>query len=238
MTLLSVRNLSVYYGKARALHDVSIEVEEGESVAIIGPNGAGKTTLFRAITGLVRPASGDIYFEGHRLAVVPPYEMVRLGIAHAPERRRLAPQMTVRENLELGAYHRRDAAGIKRDLARVFEMFPRLEERIGQQAGTLSGGEQQMLTVARALMAAPRFLLLDEPSVGLAPLLKKLIFDSVAQIQEAGVTVLLAEQDASLALPAVTRAYVLESGRVAMHGPSETIRSDDYVRQTYLGVGA
>lgn len=237
MTLLSVSNLTVYYGKARALHDVSIEVEEGESVAVIGPNGAGKTTLFRAITGLLRPASGNVYFEGHRLGVVPPYEMVRLGIAHAPERRRLAPQMTVMENLELGAYHRRDKAGIKRDLERVFDMFPRLKERVGQEAGTLSGGEQQMLTVSRALMAAPRFLLLDEPSVGLAPLLKRLIFDSVAQIQESGVTVLLAEQDASLALPAVTRAYVLEGGRVALHGPSEDIRKDDYVRQTYLGVG-
>lgn len=236
MSLLRVQSLTVLYGKAQAVRDVTLYVDAGESVAIIGPNGAGKTTLLRAISGLVRPARGEIWFENVRLDQTPPYEIVRLGIAHAPEHRRLAPQMTVLENLELGAYHRRDRDGIRRDMERVFELFPRLRERLGQHAGTLSGGEQQMLTIARALMARPRLLLLDEPSLGLAPLVKKLIFNTLRQIQQDGITVLLAEQDASLALPAVSRAYVLESGQVVMEGLSHTLEQNDYVRQTYLGL--
>jgi len=236
VSFLRVNALSVAYGKAYALRGVSLHVEEGESVAIIGPNGAGKTTLLRAISGLVRPADGDIWFDNVRLDRLPPHEIVRLGIAHAPEHRRLAPQMTVLENLELGAYHRRDRKAIRQDMEHIFELFPRLRERLGQHAGTLSGGEQQMLTIARALMARPRLLLLDEPSLGLAPLVKKSIFDALARIQQDGVTVLLAEQDASLALPAVSRAYVLESGRMVMEGPSQMLRQNDYVRQTYLGL--
>ncbi|RME47400.1 MAG: ABC transporter ATP-binding protein [Chloroflexi bacterium] len=236
MTLLRVESLTVHYGKAQVLTDVNIEVRAGESVAIIGPNGAGKTTLFRAISGLVRPTRGTIYFKNEPISHLPPYEIVGLGLIHAPERRRLAPRMTVLENLMVGAYRRSDRNGIRHDLERVYAMFPILEKRAEQLAGTLSGGEQQMLTVARALMASPEFLLMDEPSLGLAPLIKEQIFQSIAEIQREGVTVLVAEQDASLALPAVSRAYVLESGHVALHGPSENLMANDYVRQTYLGL--
>ncbi len=236
MTLLRVESLTVHYGKAQVLTDVNIEVRAGESVAIIGPNGAGKTTLFRAISGLVRPTRGTIYFKNEPISHLPPYEIVGLGLIHAPERRRLAPRMTVLENLMVGAYRRSDRNGIRRDLERLYVMFPILEKRAQQLAGTLSGGEQQMLTVARALMASPEFLLMDEPSLGLAPLIKEQIFQSIAEIQREGVTVLVAEQDASLALPAVSRAYVLESGHVALHGPSENLMANDYVRQTYLGL--
>ena len=236
MTLLRVENLTVHYGKAQVLTDVSVEVQAGESVAIIGPNGAGKTTLFRAISGLVRPTRGTIYFKGEPINHLPPYEIVGLGLIHAPERRRLAPRMTVLENLMVGAYRRGDRNGVRRDLERVYAMFPILKQRSRQLAGTLSGGEQQMLTVARALMAAPEFLLMDEPSLGLAPLIKEQIFSSIAEIQREGVTVLVAEQDASLALPAASRAYVLESGQVALHGPTESLMTNDYVRQTYLGL--
>jgi branched-chain amino acid transport system ATP-binding protein len=237
MTLLRVQDLTVHYGKAQVLTDVSIEVQAGESVAIIGPNGAGKTTLFRAISGLVRPTRGTIYFKNEPIDHLPPYEIVGLGLIHAPERRRLAPRMTVLENLMVGAYRRGgDRNGVRHDLERVYAMFPILEKRSRQLAGTLSGGEQQMLTVARSLMASPEFLLMDEPSLGLAPLIKEQIFSSLAEIQREGVTVLVAEQDASLALPAASRAYVLESGQVALQGPSESLMANDYVRRTYLGL--
>ncbi len=235
--MLQVRELTVHYGKALAVERVSLDVREGEFVAVIGPNGAGKTTLFKTVSSLIKPTSGEIYFEGRRIDTLPPHEVARLGIAHCPERRRLGYRMTVMENLELGAYLRNDREGIAEDLKYVFELFPVLKERKNQKAGTLSGGEQQMLAIGRALMANPRLLMMDEPSVGLAPLMKDRIFEAIEEIKrERKVTILISEQDASLVLPISDRAYVMETGRIKMEGKGKELMENEYVRMTYLGL--
>ncbi len=235
--MLQVKSVTVHYGKALAVDSVSLEVDEGEFVAVIGPNGAGKTTLFKTISSVIRPTSGEILFEGVRISDLPPHEVARLGIAHCPERRRLGYRMSVMENLELGAYLRKDRAGIEEDLKFVFEMFPVLKERKNQKAGTLSGGEQQMLAIARALMADPKLLMMDEPSVGLAPLMKERIFEAIEEIKkERSVTILISEQDASLVLPMSDRAYVMETGRMKIEGRGRELMENDYVKVTYLGL--
>ncbi len=235
--MLQVKELTVHYGKALAVENVSLDVREGEFVAVIGPNGAGKTTLFKTISSVIKPTSGEIYFEGRRIDTLPPHEVAKLGIAHCPERRRLGYRMTVMENLELGAYLRNDRDGIAEDLNYVFELFPILKERKNQKAGTLSGGEQQMLAIGRALMANPRLLMMDEPSVGLAPIMKERIFEAIEEIKrEKKVTILISEQDASLVLPMADRAYVMETGRIKMEGKGKELMENDYVRMTYLGL--
>ncbi|MFO7275150.1 MAG: ABC transporter ATP-binding protein [Bacillota bacterium] len=233
--MLRVEDLHVYYGNIHALKGVSLEVEEGEIVTFIGANGAGKTTLLRAISGLVQPRQGRIEFQGRSLLKLLPEDIVRLGISHVPEGRRIFANLTVRDNLELGAFLRKDKDGIARSLEQVFELFPRLKERLHQPAGTLSGGEQQMLAIGRALMARPRLLLLDEPSLGLAPLLVRTIFDIIKDINAQGTTILLVEQNAHMALSIAHRGYVLETGRVVLSGPAETLRQSDDVQAAYLG---
>lgn len=235
--MLQVKNITVHYGKALAVDSVSLEVNEGEFVAVIGPNGAGKTTLFKTISSIIKPTSGEIYFDGVRTDVLPPHEVAKLGIAHCPERRRLAYRMTVMENLELGAYLRKDRGSIEEDLRFVFEMFPVLKERKNQKAGTLSGGEQQMLAVGRALMSNPKLLMMDEPSVGLAPLMKEKISEAIETIKkERNVTILISEQDASLVLSISDRAYVMETGKIKMQGKGKELIDNDYVKVTYLGL--
>ena len=235
MSMLEVERLDVYYGAVHALKGVSLSATSGEIVTLIGANGAGKTTLLRTISGLVRPRSGSIRFEGRDLSRLPPEEIVGLGLSHAPEGRRVFANLTVRDNLELGAYRRRDRAAIARDFESVFQLFPRLLERRTQLAGTLSGGEQQMLAIGRALMATPRLLLLDEPSLGLAPLLVREIFKTVREINRRGVTILLVEQNAHMALSAATRGYVLETGSVRLSDRAEALLKNDEVRRAYLG---
>jgi branched-chain amino acid transport system ATP-binding protein len=237
VALLEVRGIDTYYGNIRALHGVNLRVEEGEIVTLIGANGAGKTTTLRTISGLVRPRRGEIWFAGQRIDTVPPHRIVERGIAHSPEGRKIFPRMTVRENLEMGAFVRRDREQVAADLDFVFGLFPRLKERLGQQGGTLSGGEQQMLAIARALMARPRLLLLDEPSLGLAPLLVQAIFDTVQQINAShGTTILLVEQNAHMALGIAHRAYVLEVGEIHMEGPARELAADPRVQEAYLGI--
>lgn len=234
-TLLDVKNIVVAYGKIVAVKDVSISVNKGEIVTLIGSNGAGKSTTLRTISGLIAPKSGEIHFNGQRIDGMPGHEVVGLGICHSPEGRRIFPRMTVLENLELGAFLRNDKAQIAADLDRVLALFPRLKERIAQRAGTLSGGEQQMLAVSRALMGSPNLLMLDEPSMGLAPVLVDMIFDTIAAIRDQGITILLIEQNASAALEIADRAYVLESGSVKMSGLAKDLRKDDQVTKAYLG---
>jgi branched-chain amino acid transport system ATP-binding protein len=233
--LLDVKNIEVAYGKIIAVKDVSITVNNGEIVALIGANGAGKSTTLRTISGLIKPKSGEISFDGKRIDGMPGHEIVAKGICHSPEGRRIFPRMTVKENLELGAFPRNDKAEVSADMERVFDLFPRLKERIDQRAGTLSGGEQQMLAVSRALMGDPKLLLLDEPSMGLAPVLVELIFDTIVKIRQQGVTVLLIEQNATAALEVADRAYVLESGKVKMSGSAKELSADDKVTKAYLG---
>jgi branched-chain amino acid transport system ATP-binding protein len=233
--VLEIRDLEVYYGAVHALKGVSLSVKEGEVVALIGANGAGKTTLLRAISGLARPRSGEILLGGQPLTGLEPHEIVRRGISHSPEGRQIFANMSVRENLELGAYLRKDADGVRADMERMFELFPRLKERIKQGAGTLSGGEQQMLAIARALMSRPKLLLLDEPSLGLAPLLVREIFKTVGEINRAGMTVLLVEQNAHLALEAAHRGYVLETGSVTFQDEAKSLARNEEVRKAYLG---
>jgi branched-chain amino acid transport system ATP-binding protein len=233
--LLDVKNIEVAYGKIIAVKDVSITVNNGEIVALIGANGAGKSTTLRTISGLIKPKSGEISFDGKRIDGMPGHEIVAKGICHSPEGRRIFPRMTVKENLELGAFPRNDKAAVNADMERVFDLFPRLKERIDQRAGTLSGGEQQMLAVSRALMGDPKLLLLDEPSMGLAPVLVELIFDTIVKIRQQGVTVLLIEQNATAALEVADRAYVLESGKVKMSGSAKELSADDKVTKAYLG---
>ncbi|MFN8178624.1 MAG: ABC transporter ATP-binding protein [bacterium] len=233
--MLEVRQLDVYYGAVHALKGVSLEATAGEVVTLIGANGAGKTTLLRAISGLVRPRAGSIRFEGKDLTKLPPEEIVGLGLSHAPEGRRVFANLTVADNLDLGAYRRRDRAAIASDLQSVWQLFPRLLERRKQLAGTLSGGEQQMLAIGRALMAAPRLLLLDEPSLGLAPLLVREIFRTIREINRRGVTILLVEQNAHMALGAATRGYVLETGAVRLSDRAEALLENAEVRRAYLG---
>ena len=233
MALLELHDVRAGYGAIEALHGVSIDVAEGEVVTMIGSNGAGKSTLLRAISGLTPPSGGSIRFDGTEISSVPADRIVALGISHAPEGRRCFARMSVRENLELGAYLRRDDS--TPDLERVFDLFPRLAERIDQPAGTMSGGEQQMLAIGRALMARPRLLLLDEPSMGIAPILVDRIYDTIAEINLQGMTILLVEQNANYALGAASRGYVLETGAVALADTSERLRASDDVRRAYLG---
>ncbi len=234
--MLEVQDLHVYYGGIHALQGLSLSVPEGEVVTLLGANGAGKTTTLRAIMGLVRPKEGKITLDGRYLLGKRPYEIVRLGLSIAPEGRRIFPDLTVLENLLLGAYARTDTAGISRDLEFVFSLFPRLKERQGQRGGTLSGGEQQMLSVARALMAGPKLLLLDEPSLGLAPVLITEMYRAFARLKSEGRTILLVEQNARAALSLADYGYVLETGRLVAQGPSEELQASDLVRKAYLGI--
>ena len=233
--LLKINDINVYYGAIHAIKGISLEVNEGEIVTLIGANGAGKSTTLRTISGLLKPKTGSIEFEGKNIAGVAAHNIVKAGISQVPEGRRVFAEMTVMENLELGAFIRKDKDGIAKDLKMVFERFPRLEERINQQAGTLSGGEQQMLAMGRALMSRPRLLLLDEPSMGLAPLLIKEIFSIIQDINKAGTTVLLVEQNANMALSIANRAYVLETGRITLSGDAKELAASEDVRKAYLG---
>ncbi|HEY8418305.1 MAG TPA: ABC transporter ATP-binding protein [Limnochordales bacterium] len=233
--MLAVENLVAHYGPVEALKGISLHVQPGEIVTLIGANGAGKSTTLRAISGLVRPTRGRIVYEGTDLTTLPPERIVALGIAHVPEGRRVFSQMTVLENLELGAYTRSDPQGIREDMERVFTLFPRLAERRTQLAGTMSGGEQQMLAIGRALMARPRLLLLDEPSMGLAPIVVENIFAVIQDINRQGTTILLVEQNANLALSVAHKGYVLETGRVALSDTAERLRENEAVRRAYLG---
>ena len=234
--MLTITDLHVYYGAIRALSGVSLEVKQGEIVTMIGANGAGKSTTIRSVSGLVRPRSGEILFEGKPLHKLPPHEILTLGVGQSPEGRRVFANMTVRENLELGAYTRhRHKAEIRDDMERAFTMFPRLKERETQAAGTLSGGEQQMLAIGRALMSRPRLLLLDEPSLGLAPFLVQAIFRIIQEINQQGVTVLLVEQNANQALRIANRGYVIETGKVTLSDTAANLLSNDEVRKAYLG---
>ncbi|NLE99559.1 MAG: ABC transporter ATP-binding protein [Anaerolineales bacterium] len=235
MAMLEVRDVHTYYGNIHALKGVSLTIDKGEIVTLIGANGAGKSTTLNTICGLIKPRQGSILLEGQEIHVKPAHQIVGLGISQAPEGRRIFSRLTVRENLEMGAFLRRDLDGIQRDMERVFTLFPRLKERIKQVGGTLSGGEQQMLAIGRALMANPRVLLLDEPSMGLAPLLVEEIFEVVSQLNGAGTTILLVEQNALMALSIAHRGYVLETGRVALAGSAAELRENPEVQRAYLG---
>ncbi|MEX2196353.1 MAG: ABC transporter ATP-binding protein [Thermoleophilaceae bacterium] len=232
--MLEVRDLQTYYGNIQALKGISLEVEEGEIVTLIGSNGAGKSTTLRSISGLTPPRSGSIKFDGREIGETPPQEIVRLGISQSPEGRKCFARMSVRENLELGAFLRRDD-GVHDDMDRVFDLFPRLKEREKQKAGTMSGGEQQMLAIGRALMASPKLLLLDEPSMGIAPILVERIYETIAAINSQGTTILLVEQNANFALGVSKRGYVLETGTVALTDASEALRKNPDVQKAYLG---
>lgn len=233
--MLEVRDLEVFYGSIQALHGISFRVDRGEIVTLIGANGAGKSTTLRTISGLLRPRRGNIFFEGTDLTRLPAHSIVRMGVAHVPEGRRIFPNLTVMENLRLGAYTRGSRREIEETLERVFESFPRLKERANQLAGTLSGGEQQMLAMGRGLMSRPSLLLLDEPSMGLSPILVEEIFDIIQRINREGTTILLVEQNAFMALQVAHRAYVLETGRLVLEGTSREVRDDPRVRTAYLG---
>ncbi|MDX2017154.1 MAG: ABC transporter ATP-binding protein [Planctomycetota bacterium] len=237
--MLDVKSLQVSYGAIRAIHDVSLTVNQGEIVTLIGCNGAGKTTTLRAVSGMVKASGGSILFEGQALTKVAPHDIVRLGIAQSPEGRGIFANMSVEENLELGAYARGsgESAQIREDREKGLTLFPRLRERLKQNAGTLSGGEQQMLAIARALMARPRLLLLDEPSLGLAPQIVQTIFKIIRDINQTGTTILLVEQNAHQALKVAHRAYVLEVGRIVLEGEAKKLAESDDVRKAYLGVG-
>ena len=237
--MLEIRNLHVSYGGIAALHGISLEVPAGSIVTLIGGNGAGKSSTLRAISGIAKVASGSIVFEGRTITNKPAHEIVALGIAQAPEGRMVFSNLTVLENLQMGAHLRRDRNAISSDLERIFTLFPRLKERLPQAAGTLSGGEQQMLAIARALMSKPKCLLLDEPSLGIAPILVQTIFSRIVEInRELGLTILLVEQNANLALRIASHGYVLETGRVILNDTAENLRSNPAVRSAYLGEGA
>jgi branched-chain amino acid transport system ATP-binding protein len=234
MSMLEVSDIHTYYGNIEALKGISLTVEEGECVTLIGSNGAGKSTTLRSISGLTPPRTGDIVFEGENITRTQPADIVKLGISQSPEGRRCFARMTVRENLDMGAYLRRDNE-VGSDMERVFELFPRLLEREKQKAGTMSGGEQQMLAIGRALMAKPRLLLLDEPSMGIAPILVERIYETIAEINRQGTTILLVEQNANYALSVSQRAYVLETGVVALSDDSDKMRTNPEVQKAYLG---
>ena len=236
MAILEVRGISVYYGRIRALNNVSLDVDTGEVVALIGSNGAGKTTTLRTISGLLHPTEGTISFAGKEITQLRPHVVSQLGVGHSPEGRRLFPRMTVVDNLRLGAYARSDGDGIQKDMDRVFELFPRLKERSRQISGTLSGGEQQMLAIGRALMSKPKVLMLDEPSLGLAPILVETIFEIVREINQQGTPILLVEQNALLALQIANRAYVLETGNIVKEGSCKELLESEDVQKAYLGV--
>ncbi|HET8756795.1 MAG TPA: ABC transporter ATP-binding protein [Solirubrobacteraceae bacterium] len=235
MAFLEVEDIRTYYGNIQALKGVSLEVNEGECVTLIGSNGAGKSTTLRSISGLTPPRTGAIRLDGQDISLLPAQEIVRLGICQSPEGRRCFSRMTVRENLELGAFLRRDSASIVEDMDRVFELFPRLKERETQKAGTMSGGEQQMLAIGRALMGRPKLLLLDEPSMGIAPILVERIYETIAEINKQGTTILLVEQNANFALDVSQRGYVLETGKVVMSDQSSALRTNPEVQKAYLG---
>ncbi len=237
MALLEIRDLHVYYGFIHALKGISFEVGEGEIVTLIGANGAGKTTTLKTISGLLRPKAGDVIFNGESLLKYRPHQIVAKGIIHVPEGRRVFARMSVFENLEMGAYTRTDKEGIEEDLERVFELFPRLKERRNQLAGTLSGGEQQMLAIGRALMSRPRVLLMDEPSMGLAPVLVEEIFDTIQELNRTqNLTILLVEQNAHMALQIAHRGYVLETGQISVAGTAQELRENPEVQKAYLGM--
>ena len=233
--MLKIDDINVYYGAIHALKGISLEVDEGEIVTLIGANGAGKSTTLRTISGLLKPKTGGIVFQGQDIAGVPAHEIVKRGISQVPEGRRIFAEMTVMENLDLGAFTRKDKDGVAADMKHVFELFPRLEERRDQVAGTLSGGEQQMLAMGRALMSRPKLLLLDEPSMGLAPLLIREIFNIIVDINKSGTTVLLVEQNANMALSIASRAYVLETGRITLSGSAAELAASEEVKKAYLG---
>ena len=235
MALLEVTDVRTFYGNIEALKGVSLTVEEGEVVTLIGSNGAGKSTTLRSISGLTPPREGSIKFEGTEIGEVPPQEIVERGISLSPEGRHVFSRMTVRENLDLGAYLRKDREGIENDRERVYSLFPRLKERERQKGGTMSGGEQQMLAIGRALMANPRLLLLDEPSMGIAPILVERIYETIAEINRQGTTILLVEQNANYALDVSRRGYVLETGKVALEDESSALRTNPDVQKAYLG---
>jgi branched-chain amino acid transport system ATP-binding protein len=233
--ILRLNGIHTFYGTIEALKGISLEVHEGEVVTLIGANGAGKSTTLRSINGLNQPREGSILFRGKNITRTAPHDIVEMGISQSPEGRRLFPHMTVLENLEMGAFQRKDRSGIKEDLDRVYGLFPRLAERKGQRAGTLSGGEQQMCAIGRALMARPKLLMLDEPSMGLAPIFVEKIFEIIGEINQQGTTILLVEQNALMALDAAERGYVLETGRVALTDDAKSLRENEQVRKTYLG---
>lgn len=233
--ILKVKDLNVFYGNIHALHDVSFEVDEGEIVTLIGANGAGKTTTLHSISGLITLKTGEISFMNQSLKGVPANRIVEIGLAQVPEGRRIFANLTVMENLEMGAYTRKDKSFIKQDYEQVFELFPRLKERMRQIAGTLSGGEQQMLAIGRTLMSRPKLMLMDEPSMGLAPLLVKEIFSIIKDINQTGTTILLVEQNAHMALSIANRAYVLETGKIVLQGDAKKLAASEEVKKAYLG---
>jgi branched-chain amino acid transport system ATP-binding protein len=233
--LLDVKDIHVFYGNIEAVKGLSFRVNRGEIVTLIGANGAGKTTTLRTVSGLLRPREGAIFYEGQRVDLLPAHEIVGLGVAQSPEGRRIFPRMSVRENLDMGAFIRRDAAGQREDLDRIMDLFPILKERARQAAGTLSGGEQQMLAMGRALMARPKLLLLDEPSMGLAPIVVQTIFDTIRDINSQGMTVLLVEQNAAQALSLAHRGYVIETGKIVIEDEASSLLENEQVRKAYLG---
>ncbi|MBM3134513.1 MAG: ABC transporter ATP-binding protein [Chloroflexi bacterium] len=235
MPLLELNNVHTYYGNIHALKGISISVEKGEIATLIGSNGAGKSTTLKTICGLLHPREGNITLEEQRIDHLPPHRIVSLGVCQAPEGRRIFPRLTVVENLEMGAFARQDTAGIRNDIARVFELFPRLKGREKQKGGTLSGGEQQMLAIGRALMARPRILLLDEPSMGLAPVLVETIFDTIRNLNSQGTTILLVEQNALMALQVAHRGYVLQTGQIVLQDTAANLQKNEMVRKAYLG---
>ena len=236
MAMLEVNNIHTYYGNIHALKGVSITVEEREIVTLIGGNGAGKTSTLRTISGLLKPRSGDIYFEGEKISATPAHELVYKGITMVPEGRGIFARLTVFENLDMGAYSQPDRSTFDDDLDRVYQLFPRLKEREKQVSGTLSGGEQQMLATARALMANPRLLLMDEPSMGLAPILVESVFETIVEINKTGTTILLVEQNATVALSVANRGYVLQTGEIVLKDSAENLRKDEMVQKAYLGI--
>jgi branched-chain amino acid transport system ATP-binding protein len=236
-SVLELKGIETYYGTIRALKGVSLEVRSGEIVTLLGANGAGKTTTLRSINGLNRPRRGSIVFEGRDITALPAHGIVRLGISQSPEGRKLFPRMTVVENLEMGAFQRPDRTTIKEDMERVFALFPRLAERRTQKAGTMSGGEQQMCAIGRAMMARPKLLMLDEPSMGLAPIFVERIFETIVEINQQGTPILLVEQNALMALEVANRGYVLETGFVVLEGSAADLKTNEQVRKTYLGEG-
>jgi branched-chain amino acid transport system ATP-binding protein len=236
MAMLEVNEINTYYGNIHALRGISITVEEGEIVTLIGANGAGKTPILRTISGLLKPRSGSVYLEGEDLSKYKAHEIVYKGVAMVPEGRGIFARLTVSENLDMGAFSRKDKTGVQADLDKVFELFPRLKERINQVSGTLSGGEQQMLATGRAMMANPRLLLLDEPSMGLAPVLVESVFDAIKQINKEGTTILLVEQNATMALAIANRGYVLQTGEIVLQDTAKNLQTNEMVQKAYLGI--